>query len=326
MTADRFGPHGSGEFTALASARWAHPAGAGERIAPDPPADPAAHPTAATPSAGRAGAPARTPPAGSADAGPRRARRAPRRVSVPPQHGAWAFLVVPVLVGFAIAGASAAGWLFLLAWLVAYPVGYYAGRALTARVRRGSWTRLARRELGRAVPWAVGLLVLGIPLLLTRPWLLAAAAVLAVLWAAGLLVADRRGERSMANDLLLVAQALVAVPLAVAVVAGPSALTGPQALTVASGAAVVGIYLAGSVIHVKSLLREAGNLGFRRLNLTWHGAAVVVTTLLSAWWLLGFVPALVRAVVLRPGLRPGAIGAVEAVVAVLVVAAAVLAL
>ena len=44
------------------------------------------------------------------------------------------------------------------------------------------------------------------------------------------------------------------------------------------------------------------------------------------WWLVGFIPALARTILLRPGTRPGVIGGVEAVVAVLVVAAAVLAL
>jgi hypothetical protein len=234
--------------------------------------------------------------------------------------------VVPVLCGFAVAGASVAGWLFLATWVSAYPVGYYGGRALTARVRRGSWTRLARRELGRAAPWAVLTAALGLPLAVTRPWLLGAALLLALLWAAGLLVADRRGERSMANDLLLVAQALAAVPLTVAVVAGPAAVAGDLAASTATCTAVVAAYLAGSVIHVKSLLREAGSQAFRRLNLVWHAGAAVGTALASPWWLLGFGPALVRAVALRPGLRPGVIGVVEALVAVLVVVASFLAL
>jgi hypothetical protein len=233
---------------------------------------------------------------------------------------------VPVLCAFAVSGASAAGWLFLIAWVCAYPVGYYGGRALTARARRGSWTRLARRELSRSVPWLVLTAVLGLPLAVTRPWLLLAAGLLAVLWGLGLAVAARRGERSMANDLLLVAQAVAAVPMTVAVVAGPAALAGDLAGLTTTCTLVVAGYLAGSVIHVKSLLREAGNSSFRRLNLGWHAAALVASTLVSPWWAVGFVPALVRALVLRPGLRPGAIGGVEAIVSVLMVIAAFLAL
>lgn len=308
MTADRFGPIPSGEYTALAAARNATPLGP---MAPEPGQQ-----------GWRAAPP--VPPAAGRRAGHRRDR--PAWVPLPPpQHGAWAFLIVPVLMAFAVSGASAAGWLFLAAWVCAYPVGYYGGRALTARVRRGSWTRLARRELSRAVPWAVLTALLGLPLAMTRPWLLLAAAVLALLWGAGLWVAARLGERSMANDLLLVAQAVAAVPMAVAVVAGPTALLGTLLAPTVTVALVCALYLTGSVVHVKSLLREAGSATYQTLDLAWHLLAAVGTGLLSPWWLLGFGPALLRTLVRRPGMRPGILGAVEAVVAVLVVLAAQLA-
>ena len=303
MTADRFGAIPSGEYTALASVRDNE---YGRSIASPVP------PMAAATATGEP-APA-----------PRRERA--WRPSIPPQHGAWAFLIVPVLCGFAVAGASPAGWLFLAAWVCAYPVGYYLGRALTARARRGSWSRLARRERARAVPWAVLTAALGLPLALTRPWLLVAAGLLAVLWGTGLAIAARRGERSMANDLMLVAQAAVALPLAVAVVAGPSALTGDLVGQTLQATLIVAGYLAGSVVHVKSLLREAGNVRFHRVNVAWHAVLAVGAGLASPWWLVGFVPALARAVLLRPGMRPGAIGGVEALVAVLVVVSAFLAL
>jgi hypothetical protein len=90
-------------------------------------------------------------------------------------------------------------------------------------------------------------------------------------------------------------------------------------------AGVCAAYLAGSVLHVKSLLREAGSATYRTLDLAWHLLAAVGSALLSPWWLLGFGPALLRTLVRRPGMRPGVIGAVEAVVAVLVVVAAQLA-
>ncbi len=303
MTADRFGAIPSGEYTALASVRDNE---YGRSIASPVP------PMAAATATGEP-APA-----------PRRERA--WRPSIPPQHGAWAFLIVPVLCGFAVAGASPAGWLFLAAWVCAYPVGYYLGRALTARARRGSWSRLARRERARAVPWAVLTAALGLPLALTRLWLLVAAGLLAVLWGTGLAIAARRGERSMANDLMLVAQAAVALPLAVAVVAGPSALTGDLVGQTVQATLIVGGYLAGSVVHVKSLLREAGNVRFHRVNVAWHAVLAVGAGLASPWWLVGFLPALARAVLLRPGMRPGAIGGVEALVAVLVVVSAFLAL
>jgi uncharacterized membrane protein YgcG len=303
MTADRFGAIPTGEYTALAAVRD----GAYGRSIPSP--------VVPMPAVAEAMEPAPAP----------RATR-PWRPSIPPQHGAWAFLVVPVLVGFAVAGASPAGWLLLAAWVCAYPVGYYLGRALTARVRRGSWSRLARRERSRAIPWAVLTVVLGLPLAVSRPWLLAVAGLLAVLWAAGLAIAARRGERSLANDLMLVAQATVALPLTVAVVAGPSALTGELARPTLQATVIIAAYLAGSVLHVKSLLREAGNVRFHRVNVAWHGILALGTGLVTPWWLVGFLPALARSILLRPGLRPGVIGGVEAMVAVLVVVAAFVAL
>jgi hypothetical protein len=130
----------------------------------------------------------------------------------------------------------------------------------------------------------------------------------------------------MANDLLLVAQAVAALPLSVAVVAGPNAVLGDLAGSTLTATVLVTGYLAGSVIHVKSLLRDAGRVGFRRLNLGWHAAWLVGAALVAPWWALGFGPALVRAAALRPGLRPAAIGGVEAIVAVLMVAAAFAAL
>jgi hypothetical protein len=303
MTADRFGAIPAGEYTALASVRD----GAYGRSIASP-----------TPSV--------APATASADPAPGRRGARAWRQAIPPQHGAWAFLIVPVLCGFAVAGTSPSGWLFLAAWVCAYPVGYYLGRALTARVRRGSWSRLARRERARALPWAALTAALGLPLALTRPWLLAAAGLLAVLWGMGLAIAARRGERSLANDLMLVAQAAVALPLAVAVVAGPSALTGVLAGPTVEATLIIAAYLAGSVLHVKSLLREAGNATFRRVDVAWHSVLVVAAGLASPLWLVGVLPALARAILLRPGLPPGVIGGVEAVVAALVVLAAFLAL
>lgn len=317
MTADRFGPAFAGEYTALRSIR---PTAGGDAALAAAPAGAAAGPGDAP--AGSIGRPGPGAPAG--DAAVRRPR--PWLPILPPQHGAWAFLGVPVLAGFAVAGTSPAGWLLLAAWLCAYPAGYYGGRALTTRVRRGRWTRLARRELGRTAPWAVLTAVLGLPLAWTRPWLLAVALGLALLWGAGLATAERRGERSIANDLLLVAQAVAAVPLTVAVVAGPGAPTGDLAADTVLSTALIAGYLMGSVLHVKSLLREAGNRRFRVLSIAWHVGCVLLVAALGPWWLVGFLPALVRAVVLRPGLRPGVIGGVEAVVAVLMVVAAFLAL
>lgn len=242
---------------------------------------------------------------------------------IPPQHGAWAFLVVPLLSGFAVAGLSWIGGLLAATWIVAYPVGYFAGRALAVRIRRGSWTRLARREAARTVPWAAGLAALAVPLLTLRPWLVLVALGVALLWATSLLITLRRSERDLLNDAVLVVLAVLAVPLVWAVTTD---LQGwPPATDLWVVTAATAAFLFGSVLHVRSLLRRAGDNRFRWLSVAYQLAAMVGFACASPWWLVGFVPAVLRAVLMRPGLRPAAIGAVETVVSVFFVAAAILA-
>lgn len=250
---------------------------------------------------------------------------------IPPQHGAWAFLIVPLLVGFTLVPITWAGLGFAVAWILAYPVGYFGGRGLLVRIRRGSFTRLSRREFRRAIPWGVALAVVGVPLLVACPWLAVAAVVVAAVWSGSLLITLRRSERDLGNDLVLVVLAVLAVPLVWLVGGGASPAGGgwpdiagvPGQLWLATAA--TGAFLFGSVLHVKSLLREAGNVGFRRLSVGYHVIALAVFAVASPWWLIGFGPALLRSLVLRPGLRPAVIGAVETVVAVLFVVAAALA-
>ncbi len=248
---------------------------------------------------------------------------------IPPQHGAWAFLVVPLLVGWAVAevapGRGRWGCLFAVAWIGAYPVSFFAGRALSLRSRRGSWTRLARRELSRALPWCVLLAAAGAPLAVGSPWLLAVAFGLGAAWLTSLALAARIGERSLGNDAALLAQALAAVPLMAALLAGPelstaTAVWGQPDLWLATAA--VGTYLFGTVLHVKTLLRRAGDPGFRRLSVGYHAVAAALSAVVSPWWLLGFGPALLRAALVRPGLRPPVIGAYEAIGSTLFVIAA----
>ena len=238
---------------------------------------------------------------------------------------------MPLVVGFTLAPITWAGLGFAVAWILAYPVGYFGGRGLLVRIRRGSFTRLSRREFRRAIPWGVALAVVGVPLLVACPWLAVAAVVVAAVWSGSLLITLRRSERDLGNDLVLVVLAVLAVPLVWLVGGGASPAGGgwpdiagvPGQLWLATAA--TGAFLFGSVLHVKSLLREAGNVGFRRLSVGYHVIALAVFAVASPWWLIGFGPALLRSLVLRPGLRPAVIGAVETVVAVLFVVAAALA-
>ncbi len=242
------------------------------------------------------------------------------RLAVPNQHGAWAFLAVPLLLGFVLTGWTAVGAAFGAAWVLAYPASYYLGRAVVIRWRRGSWTRLAKRELGYAVPWIVGAGALSVLLVLLRPWLIGVGLAMGLAWAASLWLTRTGHERGVTNDLLLVAQAALAVPLltAISTDAAPSTDAWLAAL-------VCGVFFTGSVLHVKSLIREADDHRWATGSRVFHVAALALG-LLSPWLLLPFGAAAVRAFAVPVGTRPAVIGAVETVIASLVVLGGALAL
>ncbi|RMI14016.1 YwiC-like family protein [Cellulomonas triticagri] len=275
--------------------------------------------------AGRPGpATARTPVA------PRR-RRIPR-AWVPNQHGAWAMVVTPPLVGALVAGPRPVHLLLLVAWLAAYCT-YFAA---TQWLRSGRRARYRTPVLGYAAATAV----LGVPLLALHPALLRWAPVYALLLAASLRYAARRADRSWANDLVTV----LAAGLMTVVAAGlpgpaPSGLLPPGADDgrAWTAAAVLTAYLVGTVPYVKSLIRERGEARTRRISTGYHAALLAVATLLAV---TGAVPApggaglavvaaalLARAVVVprrgRPS--PAAIGAGEVVATVAVTVATLLA-
>lgn len=242
------------------------------------------------------------------------------RVSVPPQHGAWAFVTVPLVMGGVVMGSwSLPATLFSIAWVAAYPVSYFAGRAITARMRRRRWSDLARREAGRALPWSLLALLCALPLAVRRPWLLLVGSAVLLVWLASLVLAQQFGERSLANGLLEVALASIAVPVAAALASVGPVPDGWREATIVTAA-----FLTGSVLHVKSLIREANDRRYRWASIAFHSVAVVAADLSGHLWLIAAIPALVRAVLLRPGLRPAVLGAIETVIALALFAAAIL--
>jgi hypothetical protein len=165
-------------------------------------------------------------------------------------------LLVPLLVG--VAASRPAPWHLVL-----------AGAALTAYLASASiqaWTR-ARRPRGYRAPIVAygGLFaILGLTLVVAFPALLltlvvAGPAAFVVLGGA------RPGtRRDLANSLAQVAQALVLVPAA-AYVSGSF-----EVEPVVAATAVAAGYLIGTVLVVRSVLRERGNETFAALSVGFH--------------------------------------------------------
>lgn len=259
---------------------------------------------------------------------------------VPNQHGAWAMLIAPVLVG---AWPRPTWWHLLLlatailAFLALYSVGLWLKSGRKARYLPAARTYTA------AAGVAVTLLVWG------HPRLLGWAPVFAVGLGLSLWASARRDDRSWWNDIVLVllgcTATLVSAGLRAPVTGGhPVLVAEPGLLTwpppgasdadAVAAAVVLLAYFLGTVVHVKALIRERRDPRVRAASVGYHAvcaiAAVVVAAVVgpaAAWPLV--VVALVAAArswflpYRKPGATPKAIGLVEVGLTVAVSIAAI---
>lgn len=226
-------------------------------------------------------------------------------------------LLLPLLLG--IAASRPAAWHLVLAG--AALTGYLASASIQAWARAGRPVehRLPILVYGGAFGALGSTLVVAFPPLLT---ILVVAVPAAVVVFGGARPATRR---DLVNSLAQVAQAVVLVPAA-AYVSGAF-----DAGRAAAGTAVAAAYLIGTVLVVRSVLRERGNHAFATISIGWHLAVTVAALayLPVAYSATGLVLA-GRAIVLpvlqrrwaggRHALRPIHVGIVEIAASMAVVA------
>lgn len=249
---------------------------------------------------------------------------------LPPQHGAWAFLGLPLVLGAVVADPTPLIVVLAVAWVAVYPLSYAALGLVRAR-------RPARFRRPFAV-WAAVVLPAVVVLVVSRPWLLWVGLGYVVLFSVNLRYARRNDERALVNDLVFVAEcsAMVAVTWAVGSDARswtpPPIDTAPARMWVlAIGCALV---LLGSTLHVKSLIRERRDARYTQASKAFAVFSVPASVALAAWWglprgawlVIPFVALAVRAFLVgRRPLRPGVIGVIELAGFILVVLAPLLA-
>lgn len=245
-----------------------------------------------------------------------RAARAWTRLWLPRQHGAWAMLAIPILVG--VAASRPAPWHLVLA--AAALAGYLVSATAQA------WLRARRRPsfLPSLAVYGAIFAAAGFALLATFPALVVATAVVVPVGALVLGGARPGTPRDLANSLGQTVIALVLVPAAVLVSGAWDAGVAARATLVAAG------YLFGTVLVVRSVIRERGNRRFVALAVGFHVAVVGAAALVLPWpYALGFAALAARAAALplverrrtgtvRP-LRPVHVGVVEAVASALLV-------
>lgn len=223
---------------------------------------------------------------------------------LPNQHGAWAMLVVPFLIGMLLGHPSWWHIPLLLAWLLAYTTAFHLQQYL--RLRRISRNPKApRRHLRPMLVSGAALIVSGVPVAVAKPGLFVAAAIMLPFFLVNLRYAWRNDERALANGLLAVVPAC-GMLLASLYVGGGALSDGWRA------AVACLLYFAGTVFYVKTMIRERGSRNYYRAAVIFHIVALALATWLQPLLAVAFILFLARAVVL-PGykLRPAEVGIIE---------------
>ncbi len=230
---------------------------------------------------------------------------------MPNQHGAWAMLATPLLVGVLAAGPS---WVHLplaLFWFAGY-LAFYA---------TGLWLRSRRRPRYRppVLAYTAAAAVLGATVVVLDPGLVRWVPLFVVPLGVGLYASVRREDRSLWSGLATSAGSSL-MTLVAYDAGGGTDWTRAWLLT-----GVLAAYFAGTVFYVKTMIRERGNPRYRWWSVGVHAAATVAMARVS--WPLVVVFALLTlraALVPTRQLSPRAVGIGEVVATVAVAVTALL--
>lgn len=220
-----------------------------------------------------------------AGAKPRRPVRRSVRDWVSTEPGAWSIVLFPSLAAWAATGPTwTSTWLVAL-WAICYCVQFTAARWCKSRFRR--------RYRTPALTYALVLAAAGLPFLVLHPGVLWWAPIYVVLCGVSLLASWMRRERSLWSNLAAVlaasAMATVVAPFGTRCLA-PSAtdrlprLYDPALFPGVGVEIAVGFALAlfGSVLFVKTMIRERGHRGYLYASWAYHALLVAFGFLCDA--------------------------------------------
>ncbi|MFV8829879.1 YwiC-like family protein [Alkalihalobacterium sp. APHAB7] len=190
------------------------------------------------------------------------------KLFIPREHGAWAMLIIPYLLGALF---SETKWLHLF-FFIGILSFYFATGPLLSYIRRP--------KLGKEVLPALLLYILigsffVVPVLVIYPFLILLFLVISPFFGLNLWFAKQKKERLFVNDVV----AIVGFSLLVLV-----------AFYIGNGAIPLQAYFImllnvcffiGSVFHVKTFIRERGNKRFQKLSNFYHGGLIIVPMLLG---------------------------------------------
>lgn len=187
-------------------------------------------------------------------------------------------LASPVVVGLI---AARPAWVHLPlvgTWLVGYLWFNATGLWLKSRRKPRYWPPV------RA--YSIALLPLGLATLALQPRLALWAPAFAPLVAFGLWMAWRRKDRALSSG---VATVLAAAGFTAVIMDAGSRLDVALAVRLAL---IQAAYLVGTLLYVKTMIREKGNPRFLVASVGWHAACTIVALVLGLWWVAAVFVAL----------------------------------
>lgn len=224
----------------------------------------------------------------------------------PPQHGGWAFVGLPVVVGWTVGGFTLGTFLAGIAFVLSFPALYFVG----------AWLRYPKRErFVRPLAIWLGLtVVFGVAAIIFAPRLLLWAPPYVVLGIVSLIAAKMKRDRELLNEVFQIVQCSMIVPT----LATANERLGDRATIIAT--IWVALTLIGSILTVRALIRKKNDPQFRKVAV-WF-AIVSLPVAIATGAVVGWIPAVVvgiafafalwRAIKVQPdSLKPGQLGMIE---------------
>ncbi|MFP7286644.1 YwiC-like family protein [Shouchella clausii] len=236
------------------------------------------------------------------------------KVVLPREHGGWAMISVPYIIGMMAAQPVLLHLPLFLAWLLLYLASYPLLQALRRGSKKKSWLKWG---FGYAASAAAFL----IPVVLLEPWVLGFAPVLLAFITVHIWHVRRKTERALFNDICAIL--LFCTGGAAAYFLGGGGFDNGLTAVVLFNF----LYFTGTVFFVKSVFRERKNRRYTYYSKIYHVVILAVPLLCgNPWMSLAYLFPLLRAYKFSgTTMKPMKVGILEIIGAVqfLIVAVAI---
>ncbi|WEK56010.1 MAG: YwiC-like family protein [Candidatus Cohnella colombiensis] len=238
-----------------------------------------------------------------------------RTIVIPHEHGGWAMVSVPFLLGMMAGSPNYMHALLFVAWLCLYLSSYPFLQAVKRSANRSYY-----------IQWGIGYGIVGliclIPSLLYSPELFFFGIPLVLLLLVNIWHAKAKSERAIVNDLCAIM--IFAIGGAAAYILGDGTWDHKMGMIVLFSF----IYFTGTALFVKSVFREKNNVRWHGYSRIYHIVMLIVPFVAGyPLMALAYAFAIVRALLLAgKSIRPMKVGIIEIVGVVLFLIFSVVAL